>query len=475
MEAVYRMHLNFGHLSDLTTPQIYVVGGTIRDILLGRTPVDIDIAVYPDPASYARRLTDKFSGRLVVLGKPDQMLYRVVTSHQTYDITQIEGKSIQNDLLRRDFTINAIAFDVSDNKFIDHTGGQQDLSNRTVRMISEQSLRDDPIRLIRAYRLAAGLSFDIEPATQSAIAENAKLIGQAAGERVRDELYKILSNPSSHKQLVDMAANGLLFYIVPELSPLRKLPQHSRTHRTVFEHSMDAYLALERYLQKPPILDNGRVSTIGALHQPDFAGQLKLSILLHNIGKAVKPSSCAGRRYRYTGYARRGASQIESIAKRLRLSNRDTVYIGSMVQHHRRPWYFFKAHQRMDTGGRLHMVRFLLNLAPYVSDLFLHALASKQTETDKNSTMMAAFQEFAGHLLSLYQHHIFPRIDDDPILSGTDLIHRFGLNPSPLFKIILKRIEELRLTGDLKTAADAEKWVQTFLDTNRKSLGPTHK
>jgi tRNA nucleotidyltransferase/poly(A) polymerase len=132
------------------------------------------------------------------------------------DISAMEGKSLAEDLQRRDFTINAMAYELATGKFIDDTGGQQDLKRNVIRMLSPRAFVSDPVRLLRAFRLAACLNFTIEPNTLAAIENNANLIRKSAGERIKDELFKMLQSDTSHPALLKMADSGLFMQLFPE-------------------------------------------------------------------------------------------------------------------------------------------------------------------------------------------------------------------------------------------------------------------
>jgi len=142
-------------------PGVYMVGGSIRDLLLDRSPSDYDLVVLGDPRRYAGDLADQFKGHVVVLGKPGARIYRVVTEKIVVDVSAASGNSIENDLKYRDFTVNALAYCLQSRELIDLTGGGRDLETGTIRMVSESVFAADPIRLIRAYRIggAAGVRY----------------------------------------------------------------------------------------------------------------------------------------------------------------------------------------------------------------------------------------------------------------------------------------------------------------------------
>jgi tRNA nucleotidyltransferase/poly(A) polymerase len=163
------------------TPKAFLVGGSVRDLLLGLSSSDYDIAVSENPEKYAKQTARNLSGRLVLMGKPGQEIYRVVTQAFTIDISPVKGSSIQTDLMQRDFTVNAIACNLASGKQIDPLGAKSDLDEKKIRMVSEKAFEKDPIRLLRAFRLSASLNFTIEPKTLAAI-------GIADGTQVRTAL-----------------------------------------------------------------------------------------------------------------------------------------------------------------------------------------------------------------------------------------------------------------------------------------------
>ncbi len=197
------------------TPGAYIVGGSIRDMLCGRSPIDYDVAVLGDPVKFARQIESRTSGRSVEIGKPGQMIIRVVSEKSIIDISKTKEASIEKDLQARDFTINAMAYDLASHRLIDPVGAQRDLKNKTIRMVSKAIFKQDPVRLLRAYRIAVEFQFEIEPQTKAAINKHALLIRQSAGERVREELFKMLQCDGFHAYLCQMAETGLLFAFLP--------------------------------------------------------------------------------------------------------------------------------------------------------------------------------------------------------------------------------------------------------------------
>ncbi len=177
-------------------PEACLVGGAVRDALLGRRGeyLDLDFVLPTDAVQTARQLAHQYNAGFVVLD-PDRQIARVVFEQATVDLAQQEGDSLETDLRRRDFTINAIAYNPHTQELIDPLQGYADLQQGMIRMVSPQNLKDDPLRLLRAYRQAAQLGFKIEPVTQSAIRQLAPLLQQIAAERVQVELGYLLKSP----------------------------------------------------------------------------------------------------------------------------------------------------------------------------------------------------------------------------------------------------------------------------------------
>ncbi|WP_310489349.1 CCA tRNA nucleotidyltransferase [Chamaesiphon sp. VAR_69_metabat_338] len=196
---------------DLLPKPIYVVGGAVRDALLGRVRAELDLdLVIPDRAvEVARQLATTHQAGFVLLD-PERQIARVVFPGLTVDIAQMDGASIDRDLARRDYTLNAIAYDIQTRQAIDPFNGTQDVRQRTIRMISKDNLIDDPLRLLRAYRQGAQLNFTIEPDTHQTIRELVTLLTTVAAERVLAELRYLLQTPNSSPWLVQMAADELL-------------------------------------------------------------------------------------------------------------------------------------------------------------------------------------------------------------------------------------------------------------------------
>ncbi len=196
---------------DLLPQPVYLVGGAVRDAILGRKReyLDLDFIVPQNAVKFARKLAAHYKAGFVLLDK-ERQIARVVFPNATVDIAQMERDSLENDLRRRDFTVNAIAFNPHTQEFIDPLQGYDDIEQAILRMVSSKNLKDDPLRLMRGYRQAAQLGFSLEQETQVKIRQLAPLLGQVAAERFRTELGYMLINSQGTQWIVQAWEDGLL-------------------------------------------------------------------------------------------------------------------------------------------------------------------------------------------------------------------------------------------------------------------------
>ena len=444
----------------------FIVGGSIRDLLCGREPVDYDVAVLGDPVKFARRIESSTNGRLVELGKAGQMIIRVVSENHIIDVSSIKEASIEKNLQARDFTINAMAYDLSSNRLIDPVGAQRDLKNKTIRMVSKDIFKRDPVRLLRAYRIAAEFQFEIESQTTAAIQRQASLIQQSAGERVRAEFFKILQCPACHPYLGQMADNALLFAFLPELAALKQCRQNRHHQFNLFDHTLRAFFHLEDLLgpNQKLLIANGQPAArqIAEAHSP----LLKFSILLHDVAKpAVQTMSRDGKRHFY-GHERQGAQMAEMICRRLKCSNRDTDKIHFLVRHHVRPRSLFTALHEQKAGPRA-VTRFFMKCAEHFPDLLIIAAADMLGKKALPNERSTAFTAFLNQLMVDFENNFKPRTSNPRLITGHDLTAEFELEPSPLFKKILARVEEEQLSRNDMTRRKALALVRRLIRDKR--------
>jgi len=449
------------------TPSAFIVGGSIRDLLCGRRPTDYDVAVPGDALEFARRVESRTNGRLVKIGKPGRMILRVIGENNIIDISETKAGSIEQDLRARDFTINAMAYELSSQRLIDPMKGQLDLKNRTVRMVSEGIFSQDPVRLLRAFRIAAAFQFEIESQTKTSIKKRAALIRLSAKERVREEFFKLLQCARAHPYLCQMADTGVLFYILPELSVLKECPQNRYHQFNAFEHTLNAFDHLEELLETNlKRLQMKREPTVYEI-DADQVPLLKLSMLLHDIGKPDVQTVADDGTLHFYHHEHQAAKMATAICKRLKCSNRDADTIYSLVRHHMRPLFVFTALQKQNATRRA-VVRFFMKCAANMPALLILATADMLGKEKQQTEQSHAFINFIEQLMIDFETDYKPKIAVPPLITGHDLINEFGLKPSPFFKKILNRVEEERLSRSDMTRQEAMDLVRELIQ-DRKS------
>ena len=431
----------------------FVVGGSLRDLAMGRPPVDVDIAVTGDAHRAARQLAGRIGGRPVRLGKGNRFIYRVAARSQIFDIAPAEGGNMAQDLARRDFTVNAMAWDPKTDTLLDPHGGMADLAAGVIRMVSKGVFSADPLRMLRAFRLCATLEFALDARTGARIAGDASKIGQSAGERISAELFRFFEAPRSAALLAAMDQGGLLRCVFPELVPLADCPQGPPHDRDVLTHTVDAYGHLEGLLNHDKGSMPGQTAPPPGHLDPERQGLLKCAILLHDTGKPAARTVGADGRIHFHGHSRAGATLAQKVARRLAFSNRQRRYMETIVSLHLRPLSLFLAHERRQLSPR-GLARFFRASQPYAPDLLLHAVADMRAKATAGA-QAKAFADFARQLLVRDLPIFSAQAARPPLIGGRDLMDVLNLTPSPLFGRILNRIEEARLAGTVNDRDEA--------------------
>ncbi|MBA3029696.1 MAG: CCA tRNA nucleotidyltransferase [Desulfobacteraceae bacterium] len=437
---------------------VYLVGGCVRDILLGFKPVDFDIVVANrNPESFAGEMAEKMGTRVICLGKNNHRIFRTMGENGCFDISTVFGGHIHHDLLNRDYTLNAIAYDLTSQEYVDVTGGLSDLNQKIVRKVSDNIFIQDPVRLLRGFRIAAGCGFVIEPETRRLIQRDCTLLQSSASERIKAEWFKLLTYSNSFPHLSAMEQTGLLFELFPELKPLKDCVQNRHHAFNVLDHTLFAYEALETLIHEA--LPGMKNDFLSGHFTGDQKALLKFTMLLHDVGKPSTKSIHKNGTIHFYGHASKGADLTLGITARLRASNREKDYIYEVVRHHNRPLNLFILHKKNNLLPK-NITRFFMDCGKFVPDLLIHSLADHRgkgiLDTDE-------FESFVFKLLQLYFVNFKSRQTQPSPIRGNDLMEIFNLSPSPLFKFLLNRVEEAWLSGEIKDKGQAVDLIKNLL------------
>ena len=418
----------------------YVVGGSIRDILANRVPNDYDFVVAGSAKDFAYGIAEKTNGHVALLGKPGFTLYRVSSGIGLFDVLSVAGKTIEEDLSKRDFTVNAMAVEVDSGALIDPFNGFKDLKEKKIKMVSEQAFIDDPVRLLRVYRLAAQFNFNIEDQTQKAVKRHCLLIDEPSRERIHSELLGILKTSGSYRYVRLMMHSGLLFAIIPELSVLSGL----KPDKGVPE--IHSYEKMEAVLANPYLYISGEGRAFNKFDEN--VGLLKFAVLLTSL---LNPEKCTGisdvGNRCFFGSIEVEISMVAAICQSLRFSEDEQGYICHVIKNYQIPGYLFALSQRKASSDRA-ISRFFYKCKDIVPDIVLFALVS-------DSSADSRFISFLKQLLIDYYEKFVPLYHLAPLITGQDLISEFPLTPSSGFKAILDQIREARLDGQISSRQEA--------------------
>jgi putative nucleotidyltransferase with HDIG domain len=474
-------------IREMDTPA-YLVGGTVRDELLKVQGVvatgpfrlyDLDFAVPGDGMLVARRIADALGGSYYPLD-PERGVGRAVLTEgqdrvRIVDVSRFQGPDLMADLAGRDFTVNAMARDVTVDAHdpIDPHGGQADLEARQLRAVSDSSIRADPVRGLRAVRLSAQLGFEIEAHTRRLIRDAAPDLAGVSAERVRDELTKTLSLPSAADSLRRLDALNLLAEIIPEVTALKGLAQTGRHRWDAYDHTLQAVAELETLLPlddaplHPDVPFPDRVADHLALVVTGGHSRrllLTLAALLHDVGKRDTATAEPNGRVRFIGHERNGATMAADVMRRTRFSTDAQRLVETIVGHHLRPL-------QLTWGGVLSkrtIHRFFRDTGDAGVDIALLSLADNRAtvgyeDADQSSETAGEYDpllETVTSLLDAYFNSQGTVIAPLSLLTGRDLIDQFGLEEGPAIGRLLTALQEAQATGEVANREQAEEWVR---------------
>jgi len=303
--------------------------------------------------------------------------------------------------------------------------------------------------------MAATFEYNIDKNTQAAIAADANLIQKSAGERIREELFKILQCTESHSYLSMMTHSDLLFSVFPEFLKLRQLRLQSTAPRTLFDQTLDSYNHLEKLLNPE--------DEFKRYDDADRSILMKWAMLFHDIdGLPAKPPLGNGKINNPDDSANQSAAKAQGIFRRLRFSRRQSEAIEMIIRHHFKPMILFSEHQK-NAPVEKGFIRLFLKCKDVTPDVLLHALAEFRGQREADDPVIDEFTSFIRKLIRKYDTVLRPRALLPPPVNGNDLISEFGMKPSAEFKHILNRVEEERLSQPTYSREEALKLVEELL------------
>ncbi len=461
---------------------IYLVGGAVRDLVLGRPwDKDLDFVTAGDVRAVSKDLSAAVDGHAFSLNDSFGT-WRVVIKNARkkidVDLSPMQGREILADLEQRDFTINSMAFDVEeifgrkDPPLLDPLNGISDLKRRMLRANSEESIRRDPLRMLRAYRLAATLSFRIDPGTIESIRRNRALIRKSAWERIRDELFQVLDSFPAGRFLREMDASGLLEEIFPEMIAWRALDQGGQNPFPLLEHAFRTVEAADMLL----------IHTKGLWPSPaDSLGQhfarkveegvsrralLKFACFFHDSGKPATrnvPGSYAP----FPDHDREGEKINSLICRRLKLSRKSIRIISELTRQHMRLRTLSRSPELTPRAKH----RFFHDLGEEGIEMLILALADGfasakiKLEWPLPAALPGEIQKIKATVSELlrYYHDDYSTQPKRPLLNGKEIMKGLGIAPGKEVGYLLGRLKEAEISGRVRTKKEALEYLRTLI------------
>jgi len=453
-----------GVISSLCLPstKIYLVGGYLRDKLLGKESPDRDYVVRGESAAgFARKFADKTDGYFVLLDDEFDIARVVMPDKVNYvDFARCFGEDIYDDLNRRDFTINALALPIctDEAKIIDRHDGIGDLNKKIVRAISEQNLIDDPLRCLRAFRFSAQLGFAIDEKTNSYIQKHLPLIQNVANERILAELIKLFEPEHCSENLKKMKENGLLFYIFPELEVQESVPPNLHHHLNLIDHSIETVRQVEQILYTLPEWVQEQLFSEQA-NGIKRISLLKIAALLHDLGKPQTWQIDEEGRHRFIKHDDVGAKLAEEPLKRLKFSKNAAKYIIKLIRHHIYPSQLIRDRELTTEKAVMKMFR---KLEDESVDVIVLAMADRLSARGQEITDEVINANISGLRGFLEEYKkTKEKVDSIPkLLSGHDIMEILGLPAGPRIGRVLKALREGQLAGDVNTHEEAVAFIK---------------
>jgi poly(A) polymerase len=469
----------------LPEQEMYLVGGAVRDMLLNRLSRDLDFAVPSNGVSLARRVARALEADFMVLDSErdtGRVIFSDADGTRTFlDFATYRGNGLEGDLHDRDFTINAIAFDLQSQTLVDPLNGSSDLRAKLLRACSPTSLRDDPVRILRAVRQAAAFDFKIHIDTRKAMKAAANLLPNVSSERLRDELFKMLDGSKPDTSIRALEMLGVLPYLLPELTALKGLKQSEPHIYDVWEHTLSVLGYLENILSALApgynadhtndlftgllTLRIGRFREQFAAHFADSLNAdrsvravLFFAALYHDVEKpATRTMDYRGHIHFYE-HDVKGAKTASKRAEAFNLSNHEVERIQSVIKQHMR-FHFFTSRLEGDhqEPSRKAIYRFFRDAGEAGVDLVLLGLADLRGTRGPMLTQQTwtAALDVARILLENYWEKREVIVAPPRLLDGNDLMKELDLQPGRLIGQLLEAIREGQATGKIETREQA--------------------
>ncbi|HEX6229804.1 MAG TPA: HDIG domain-containing protein [Solirubrobacterales bacterium] len=440
--------------------ETWIAGGAVRDAAFGREVTDLDLVVAGDPGRAVKAVARAGGGHAFELSAEFATWRAVAADHSwQVDATALRGGSIEADLAARDFTVGAVAVPLEGGDPIDPHGGLADLERRALRVVGDDSFATDPLRLLRAARLAADLELEIDPETRSLARAEARRAAEPAGERQLAELRQLLGGPDPLRGVALLDELDLTGAVLPELEELHGVEQGPNHHLDVYDHTL---AVLERLLEVEADLERfagERAAETRELLDEPLADEmtrrtgLRFGALLHDIGKPATRGEREGY-VTFIGHDRKGAEIVAAVCARLRASRALSRHLEALTLNHLR--LGFLVHEAPLPARRVH--EYLRATEPVGADVTLLTVADRLSA--RGTGRLASEEAIDAHL-RLARELLATALDwrrdgpPEPLVRGDELAAELGISGGPELGDLLAELEAAQYAGEIHTREEA--------------------
>ncbi|KPK98299.1 MAG: hypothetical protein AMJ95_04880 [Omnitrophica WOR_2 bacterium SM23_72] len=461
-KGMLRLVYNFARNNKV---KLYLVGGVLRDGMLGRQKQnpDYDFCLKRGAIRFGRKLARELKAGFVVLDKKHgacRLVRKTKDKVFTLDFTDFRGKTLEEDLRHRDFTINALALELgtvfksrdAGLFLIDPFCGRQDLRRKIIRVPYRKAFLEDPLRILRCFSFSVLFGFKIDKGTLRLAVEAKKRLAQVSGERVREELFKIFDTDLAFASFSKLDELKILKVLFPEIEKMRGVNQGPYHHLDVWQHTLETLKQMEALfvdLRRSRDIQDYLEEVISSERRRKSL--MKLAALLHDIGKPNALRRKDGKII-FRGHERKGADISRDIIKRLKLSNDEMDALLKMVLWHLRPGYLGDQEEVTPRAS----FRYFRDTGSEAVSTLLLSIADQRSTRGRLTTRQSRLQH-ERIVFGLIREY-FRRKKQKPfvrLINGHDLIKKFKLEPSPLIGKILSEIDELQAIGRVKNKRQA--------------------
>lgn len=444
-------------IKTLKTP-CYLVGGSVRDFLMYKIySHDKDIAVL-GAENFAKKLAVEFDATFIVLDEINKIFRVVLKDKINYiDVSEIVGKSIEEDLTRRDFTINAIAYDILNEKIIDVTGGLEDIKKRRLNLIKEENLIEDPLRILRAFRFYALSGFEMTQELKKCLMKHRDIVLSPAKERINYELMKLFGGKYAVKSLLLMDELQILELIFPFVKEFKKVPPNAHHHLNLFMHTIETVNFIQKFYEKANDEEKRHLDSV------DFGGfprinHLKLAGFMHDIGKFSAWTIDETGRHRFIGHDEIGSKLAEKFLKEYKFSKKQIEYVSLMIKKHMYPSSVLCPPDLNDKVKMRYVRKMNENLIDNIIIAKSDRLSARGVEiTDemvkKNLDGLNALEEF-------YFSHKELLKPLPVLLNGNEIMEILKIPAGKELGLIIKNLKEAQINGDILTKEQAIDFIK---------------